>query len=129
MAIVKAIKVRRSQEESARNGVFYEIDFVHKQADPVNYPDGRVFIADDEVHLVAHTSGVQQAIGNGRLVAVEDGGEFVIGAEDVTATDAARELAEEAGVDLAEVPPSGAQGQVIVKDVKAFIQRAKEGRV
>lgn len=128
MATVKAIKVKRSQEESARSGVFWDIDFVHRQADPVNCPEGTVFIADDDVHLVAHTHSVQQAIGHGRLVAVEDGGEFVIGEEDVMATDAARELAAEAGVDLAEVPPSGANGQVVKSDVQKYIQRAKEGR-
>ena len=48
-----------------------------------------------------------------------------IDADEVAATDAARKRAVDADVDLAEVPPTGNDGQVTVDDVKKFIQRAQ----
>lgn len=45
-------------------------------------------------------------------------------AEDVEATDAARAKAEELGVDIAAVEPSGASGQVVVSDVTAAAEPA-----
>lgn len=45
-------------------------------------------------------------------------------AEEVPATDAATALADEHGVDLSTVEPSGASGQVVVGDVKDAIAEA-----
>lgn len=42
-------------------------------------------------------------------------------AAEVDATDAARELAEEHGIDLAEVGGTGADGRIVIGDIRALI--------
>lgn len=128
MATVEFVKVKRSQEESARNAVFFERDFVHRQVVDEDWPGGEVLIADDAVHTVVKTPAVMAAIRINRLDLVEDAGERVVDEDEIEATDAARKLAVGAGVDLALVPPSGAQGQVVKRDVENYIQRLKDAR-
>jgi pyruvate/2-oxoglutarate dehydrogenase complex dihydrolipoamide acyltransferase (E2) component len=48
--------------------------------------------------------------------------------EGVDATNAARELAAEHGVDLAEVAGSGEEGRVLVDDVRAVIEGVGDAR-
>jgi pyruvate dehydrogenase E2 component (dihydrolipoamide acetyltransferase) len=69
-------------------------------------PRGRIRRSDVEAHLAAG--------GNGRLQA---GG---VGAT-VLALPKVRQAAREAGVDLSEVTPSGAQGQVTAADLQAYL--------
>lgn len=125
MSEVNTVVVKRHEEESARRGVFWERDHQHQLADPEAWPEGEVWIADDEEHTIAKTSGVMGAVRALRLVIVDEE-TVTVEPEEIAATDAARELAAEAGVDLAEVVPTGADGQVVKADVEKAIAAAKE---
>lgn len=133
---MRVVIVKRHPEESARGGLFAERDHLHKLAAPKEWPDGDVFIADDEKHTLAYTTGVDQAISTRRLVKVsekdletkakaasESPKEPEAGEIQVTA--AALKLADEAGVNLEEVVPTGAAGQVTKSDVDRAIMAAK----
>lgn len=125
MSEVNTVVVKRHEEESARRGVFWERDHQHQLADPEAWPEGEVWIADDEEHTIAKTSGVMGAVRALRLVIVDEE-TVTVDPEEIAATDAARELAEEAGLDLADVVPTGADGQVVKSDVEKAIAAAKD---
>lgn len=42
-------------------------------------------------------------------------------ADEIDATDAARELADEHGIDLAEVEGTGADGRIVIGDIRALL--------
>ena len=124
--MVQKVVVKRSDEEAARNGTaLFDRDFTHAQVDAKAWPDGEVYIIDDDEHTVAVTPGVVAAIRSGRLVEVGDPEPVDVEPDGVAATDAAREHAEAAGIDLADVPPTGGSGQVTVGDVRKYAARLK----
>lgn len=124
MAEVPISEVRLSDEELATGRVFWERDFRHEQANP-EWEDGEVWIADEGEYQVARTSGVVQAVRNGRLIEL-DQGTLQVGAEEIDATDSARELAEEHDIDLATIAGSGQDGRIIKADVQAEVDRLSE---
>lgn len=63
----KTIKVRSTQKEPAKNGS-WERAFWERHAD---HPEGEVWIADGEIHEVAETPKVREAISKEKLEEVK----------------------------------------------------------
>lgn len=85
-----------------------------------DHPGGEAFVASAPV-VVAETPAVKAALANGRLIAVEEPVELFAGEqpEEVDATDAARDLAAELGIDLRSVTGTLKNGRVGIDDVRS----------
>lgn len=97
--------------QSTNGRTFWERDEAH--------PDGEVFAAGEVVVQAAKTSAVKKAIKDGRLQIVDE--ITVTDPKRIDATDSAQELAAEAGIDLAGVTGTGADGRIVKADVLTII--------
>lgn len=124
MAEIQTVSVKLSAEELARGGVYWERDHLHALANAEAWPEGEVWISDSKPHRVANTLAVQTAQRGGRLTAVDEKAVEVDEME-IKATPGARALAEEAGIQLVDVPPTGKDGTITKPDIEKAILRAK----
>ena len=104
------------------------------------HPDGEIFIVGNDEAEVWPTARVRSLISDGELVQtggdgeeldlpdepqvveeIEEGDDDMLEPLDVDATDSARELASEYGIDIGIVIGSGADGRVLKKDVESYI--------
>jgi len=127
MTEIESVIVRLSQDEAARGGVFWERNPQHALVDPRN-EGGEVFISGRDPAIVANTWAVVDAIKRGRLDVIQAAQPQELDPADIPATDAARELAAEHGIDLAELTGSGHDGIIVTADVQREIRRRLDGK-
>jgi pyruvate/2-oxoglutarate dehydrogenase complex dihydrolipoamide acyltransferase (E2) component len=88
------------------------------------HPGGECFVAGDRTHVVAETPFILGRLRRGFLkrVAEQDGpaADEQPTVEAIDATDKARELAEELGLDLADVAAASPGERITCRDVRRF---------